>query len=426
MTDSVSDMIARVLDRVNRIGASNPGWTRPSYSAEETQAHEVIADEADRLGLQVFRDAGGNLFARLPGAKRRLPDLYSGSHLDTVPRGGAFDGVAGVAGAMALAAHFVERGETLPFDLVVSVIRAEESVWFPASYIGSRAALARLEEPELSICRADTGRTLADHMREQGGAPDAVISHRGLKPARFLEMHIEQGPVLHEAGHAFATVDGIRGSLRYRFARIEGAWGHSGGVPRRLRSDTVFALADLIGMLDRDWAEIEAEGKDLAITIGRIDAATPNHAFAKVPGQVEFCLDLRSDSTALLEHMDTRLKGFAARIAQERGVRFDFSPQSRSRPARLDGEMRDALHAQAKARGLDVPTLASGGGHDAAAFADAGWQSAMVFLRNWNGSHTPEEGMDPKDLAEAVRCIAATLTENPMFAIPSNVEATPS
>ena len=88
--------------------------------------------------------------------------------------------------------------------------------------------------------------------------------------------------------------------------------------------------------------------------------------------------------------------------------------------------MRDAFHAQTKARGLDVPTLASGGGHDAAAFADAGWQSAMVFLRNWNGSHTPDEGMDPKDLAEAVRCIAATLTENPMFISPSNVEATPT
>jgi N-carbamoyl-L-amino-acid hydrolase len=401
--------LERLFDRINAISLPGPGYTRPSYSALEGRAHAVIAEEAAALGLAVTRDAAMNLYVRLPGRNPAAAPLFVGSHLDTVPNGGAYDGVAGVAGAMALVSDLVAAREPPPSDVVVVVIRAEESVWFPVSYIGSRSALGRLAPDDLDARRADTGRTLAEHMREEGGDPDAVLRGPGLAPARFVEFHIEQGPVLDVAGEAFAVVGGIRGGLRYREASIHGTWAHSGGAPRAARSDTVFALADLVTAMDRHWEAILGEGRDLAVTFGRVDAATPEHAFAKVPGHLDFCVDLRSDDVAVLERADAILKGEIARIEQARALRFELRRQSRSTPSRLSPRLAGAIGGAARGLGFAPRTMLSGGGHDAAAFAQAGWEAAMIFLRNANGSHNPDEAMDLRDLAAAVGVLRAAL-----------------
>lgn len=412
MTSVIRDVIDRLLDRVNAISDVGPGFTRPSYSRLETQAHEVIAQEAQALGLTVKRDAGLNLFARLPGRDRTAPAIYMGSHLDTVPMGGAYDGQAGVSGAMALAAAFVERGEQPPVDIVVTVTRAEESVWFPVSYVGSRAALGRLTAPELQAKRSDTGRTLYDHIKDEGGRPDELLTGQGLSPARFIELHIEQGTVLDNAKESFGIVSGVRGGLRYRAARIEGTWAHSGGQARSERADAVFALADLIVGMDRHWEEALARSHDLAVTFGRVDAASPEHAFAKVPGRVDFCVDLRSDTVAVLDELDGLFKAQINKIEKARGVRFTLGPQSRSQPTKMSATLGDQIAQGAAQLGYNPRRMLSGGGHDAAAFAQAGWDSVMVFLRNWNGSHNPDEGMDPADLAAAVEVLHATIRDS--------------
>lgn len=406
MSDVIRSTIDRILDRVNALSLPGPGWTRPSYSDLESAAHAVIEEEAVSLGLAVSRDAAGNLFARMRGADPERAPLYVGSHLDTVSNGGAYDGQAGVAGAMALVAGLAADGITPPADIVVIVTRAEESVWFPASYIGSRAALGRLSPDDLAVCRSDTGRTLADHMREQGFDPNAAIRAQAPAPARFVELHIEQGPVLHEAGEPFAIVSGVRGGLRYRSAQIHGTWAHSGGAPRHSRADTVFALADLVHDLDAVWAETLSAGDDLAVTFGRVDAATPMHAMAKVPGHLGFSVDLRSGASSVLDRLDGILRDRIATIEARRpGIRFELGQQSRSTPAVLSARMGDWIEAGARAGGHAPRRMLSGGGHDAAAFAASGWESVMVFIRNWNGSHCPEEGMDPADLASAVEAI---------------------
>lgn len=407
----IESVISRIIESVNALSLPGPGYTRPSYSPLETQAHAIIAAEAEKLGMTVTRDAASNLFARMPGRNRSAPPLYFGSHLDTVPMGGAYDGVAGVAGAMALATTFAASGETPPVDLVVTVTRAEESVWFPVSYIGSRAALCRLTAAEMEARRADTGETLAHHMRLEGGDPDAVLKGPGLGIATFIEMHIEQGPILHKAGEPFALVAGVRGGLRYRNARINGVWAHSGGAPREERADAVFALADLVTALDRHWTAISAGGEDLAITFGRVDAASEEHAFAKVPGRADFCVDIRSGDVAVLDRMDAVLKQEIASIEAQRGVTFHLGAQSRSKPALLSSGLNGRIDDAAQRSGLSLRRMLSGGGHDAAAFAAAGWDTTMLFLRNWNGSHNPDEGMDEKDLALAVRTLAATFAD---------------
>ena len=410
MTDIIQTTIDRLLERINAISDSGPGFTRPSYSPLESAAHRVIEEEALALGMTVTRDAALNLFARLPGRDRSAPAIHVGSHLDTVAMGGAYDGQAGVAGAMALAAAFVESGEAPPVDLVVTVTRAEESVWFPVSYIGSRPALGRLTAEELQATRADTGRSLYDHILSEGGRPDDILTDAPLKTGRFIELHIEQGMVLHTAEEPFGIVDAVRGGLRYRQARINGTWAHSGGSSRSERSDAVFALADLIVAMDRRWEEALDAGHDLTVTFGRVDAATSEHAFAKVPGRVDFCIDLRSDDIDVLERMDGIFAQEAAAIEAARKVGFELGPQSRSQPTKLSRALGDQIFEAATRLGHTPRRMLSGGGHDAAAFAQAGWDSVMVFLRNWNGSHNPDEAMDPADLALAVRALHAAVS----------------
>ena len=396
-------MLTRVLEEVNQISLPGPGFTRPSYSNEETRAHDCIAEICEELGLKIHRDPAGNLFARLPGRNRSLPAVHIGSHLDTVSQGGAYDGTVGVAAAVALAAWFAKRGRQPQADMIVTVIRAEESVWFPVSYAGSRMALGRLNPEELKAQRGDTGRTLAEHMRDQNFDPDAIW---GLKPPSkecFIEVHIEQGPVLNAAGDPFALVTGIRGSLRYRTAQIHGVWAHSGAAPRNTRADSVFAFADLVTALDHDWSATLAHGDDLAVTFGIVNAASPIHAMAKVPGELSFCLDLRSGEKDILERTNAKLVKRIAEIeAQRPGIRFALGPQSRSTPVQLSAVLLEGL----KQAALDLhqlpPEMLSGGGHDAAAFAAAGWEASMLFVRNDHGSHNPDETMDLQDLAEAV------------------------
>lgn len=402
--------IARTLSAVNAISGPGPGWTRPSYSDLESEAHAVIASEAKRLGLEVSVDAAGNLFARMPGRDRKAPALYMGSHLDTVSHGGAYDGQAGVAAALAILSGLRHCDLQPPTDIVLVVTRAEESVWFPVSYLGSRAALGQLSPVNLEARRSDTGRSLADHMSAQGFDPEAALNLSPPAAARFLEFHIEQGPVLYTSGEPYAVVEAVRGGLRYRTAQVHGAWAHSGAAPREGRSDAVVALAELIVSMTAVWDRMLAEGLDLTVTFGRINAATPAHAMAKVAGEAEFCLDMRSSDPSVLDKADTALKQEIQRLeAAHSGIRFDLGEQSRSSPARLSERMVRWVESGAALRGDHPRRMLSGGGHDAAAFASAGWDAVMVFVRNWNGSHCPEESMDQSDLAAAAEAVLLAL-----------------
>lgn len=409
-SEAIRETVTRFLTQVNALGDTGNGWTRPSYSDLESAAHKLVEDHVRALGMTVTRDWAGNLFARLPGTDPAAVPLYVGSHLDTVSAGGAYDGQAGVAAALALVTAMRAAGLTLPMDLIVTVTRAEESVWFPVSYIGSRAALGLLLPQDLQALRVDTGRSLADHMRDQGFDPVAISKHQPPATARFLEFHIEQGPVLDEAAEPYAIVTAIRGGLRYRAAQVLGTWAHSGGAPRGKRADAVVAFADLVLAMDRVWQQMIDEGHDLTVTFGRVDAASSAHAMAKVAGQLGFCVDLRSGDVATLDQADLRLRSEIAAIEAARpGIRVDLGQQSRSQPAHLSPAMADLVAGGAASIGDSPRRMLSGGGHDAAAFSTAGWDSLMVFIRNWNGSHCPEEGMDNADLIRAVHAVLAAL-----------------
>ncbi|MCP5367753.1 MAG: Zn-dependent hydrolase [Hyphomicrobiales bacterium] len=410
----MQDFIVDLFARLAAIGADGDGgFTRPSYGPGEHAAHDLMAATARGLGLEVATDAAGNTYMTLPGRDRAAPRTVLGSHLDTVPRGGNYDGAAGVVAGLAMAAHLRDRGAVPAADLTVMGIRAEESVWFPASYIGSRAALGRLAPAELEIRRSDTGRTLADHMAEAGCDPAALAAgQRYLDPASvaaYVEIHIEQGPVLAAEGLPVGVVTAIRGGLRHHRAAILGEWAHSGATPRALRRDAVFAFADLLAELEAAWDRMEGAGRDLVLTLGKASTDPAAHAFSKVPGRLDFCLDARSTEDAALDAMGAEIEAVARSVAAARGVGIDLGPRSRSKPATMDPALVAALAAAAGRLQIPHRTLPSGAGHDAAAFAQAGVPSAMVFVRNDHGSHNPAEAMDPADLAAAARVALAAL-----------------
>jgi beta-ureidopropionase / N-carbamoyl-L-amino-acid hydrolase len=398
-------LAARLFAGLHERGFDGVGITRDAYGPGEQAAHDLVRAAAEGLRLETDTDAAGNLFMTLPGADRGAKRLVLGSHLDSVARGGNYDGAAGVLAGLAAVAGMQAAGFTPARDITVLAVRAEEAgSWFPTSYPGSRAALGRLPAEALAVRRLDTGRTLADHMRAQGFDPDAVAAGAGrLGPANtaaYVEVHIEQGPVLDAEEIPVGIVTGIPGSRRLRDARVLGEYNHSGATPRRYRADAAIALAELAHRLDDHWAALEAQGHALVATFCVL-ATTPEAGFTKIPGEARFQLDIRSVRPESVDAMMQELHRLVPRIEARRGVRFELGEETASGAAPMDSAVQAGLAAAADALGIAHKSMPSGGGHDAAAFAAAGVPAGMVFVRNQNGSHNPHEAMRMEDFAAA-------------------------
>lgn len=414
MSMSDIEFAGALLDALREASVDEPGVTRDAYGQGEERAHAIVRRQAERLGLTISSDGAGNMFMTWPGANPDLPAWIIGSHLDSVPHGGNFDGGAGVVAGLAAISAAMKKGKQPSRPVTVLAIRAEESTWFPASYIGSRAAFGKLEAEVLDLPRADNGRSLSQHMRDLGLDPEWV--RQGISSIRcedvraYVEVHIEQGPTLELEDIPLGLVTGISGSFRYRTGRCLGAYGHSGAVPRRHRQDAVMALADLAMKLDRFWEEKERPETPLTITFGQVATDPTQHAFSKVPGEVGFCLDVRSTSIALVEETHAAMLQFAKEIEGRRGVRFEWGQRSGSTPAPMDADLLQQLDDIASAElGIRTIRMPSGAGHDAAIFAANGVPSAMIFVRNQNGSHNPDEAMRLEDLEKAIQLLDALI-----------------
>ena len=387
------------------------GITRASYGPGEQAARDIMAAGAEGLGMAVEDDAAGNVYMTLAGSDPYADPIVIGSHIDSVAQGGNFDGAAGVVSGLVACAGLQAAGITPPRDIRVMGIRAEESAWFGVSYIGSRSALGVLPEGALDTARrADTGRTLADHMAEAGCNPQAIRDGEVYLPAgsvhAYLEVHIEQGPVLEEAGLPVGVVTGIRGNRRLPNARCIGEYSHCGGVPRSHRRDAVIATAELVGALDDIWSECEDSGQDFAFTIGKFFTDAEWHAMTKIAGAVEFSLDMRSLDGDFVEAMTDRVRQIAAGIAERRGVTFELGEFTRAAPGPMDPKIMADMQDGVAALGIPSMPIASGASHDAAAFAAAGVPTQMLFIRNANGSHNPDEAMEIPDFMAATRLLA--------------------
>ncbi|HEX4171761.1 MAG TPA: hydantoinase/carbamoylase family amidase [Acetobacteraceae bacterium] len=408
------DLAASLFDQLRRDGLDEPGVSRDPYGAGEQRAHATIAAVARQLGLRIEADAAVNLYMTLPGGDADVRRIIVGSHLDSVPHGGNFDGAAGVVAGLVAVAALRCAGIMLDRDLTVMGIRAEESIWFQVSYIGSRSALGTLPDGALDVRRIDSGRTLAEHIAECGGDPEALRNRtRWLDPARiaaYLELHIEQAPSLVEAARPVAVCTGIPGNFRYPDVRIEGSHDHV-GLPRRFRRDAAIAGAEFAMALDHLWEEYEAKGIPMACTIGRFHTDTAAHGLTIVPGEFHLSLDVRAYDEAVLAELDRQVDAIIAGIEQRRGVHFHRGPKASAAVGAVDASIKSALERAAAELTIPVLQLGSPASHDAAAFAAAGVPMGMIFVRNENGSHNPREAMAIDDFMAGATLLTQYLAD---------------
>ena len=405
--------LAAFFARLAEHDADGAGITREAFGPGEDAAFALVRRLGEALGLVAATDAAGNLVLRFAEAPPGEAPVVLGSHLDSVPEGGNFDGAAGIAGALLVAARFRRDGVPPPVPLEVLVLRCEESPWFDRAYVGSLALLGGLTPRDLARRHRRSGETLARCL-ERAGADVARIEagDRLRDPASiraYVEMHIEQGPVMVARGFPVAPVTGIRGNRRYPTNRITGAAGHSGAVPRWLRHDTVFAFADLVSALDGHWEALQERGFDLVVTLGVVHTDPKAGGLTRIPGELTFSLEFRSQSEATLDAFDGLVRAECETIAARRGVAFALDEVVASPPAKLDPGLQNALMEAADALAVSTEPLASGAGHDAAVFAGAGVPSALVFVRNEGGSHNPAETMAVADLLVAVDLVHRAL-----------------
>jgi N-carbamoyl-L-amino-acid hydrolase len=375
------------------------GWTRRAFSPAFVAGRAWLAERMRQAGLETRIDAAGNLIGRRGAAG--MPALAIGSHTDTVPGGGRFDGMLGVLAGVAIAQALHDAGQNLAHPLEVIDFLAEEPTPY-GSCIGSRAMTNNLDTP-LDF-QDDSGRTLADALHAVGGQPGNLASavRQPGAIAAYLELHIEQGRVLEAAGAPIGIVSGIVG-IRRATLRFTGRPDHAGATPMALRHDALTAAAATV--LAAEQAAKSFEGA--VATVGALTLA-PNQSNV-VPGEVELQVEMRSLEWGTVEAMWHRMTASAEQACAARGVAFHAGAMHDMAPMQTPDWLRDVIDDACTSVAPNAPVLPSGAGHDASwisRIAPAG----MLFVRSRDGrSHCPEEYSSPEDIAAGVEALARAL-----------------
>ena len=401
--------VENLFSRLAEGSGDKPGITRDTYGAGEDFGHRLLVEHGEARGLAVSLDFAANTYVTLPGREKGAPHILMGSHLDSVPHGGNFDGAAGVIAGLVVIETLRALGIAPRCDVTAMGVRAEESVWFQVSYIGSRSALGTLPDGALEANRIDDGRVLAASIDASGGMSEAIRRReRHLDPAAiraFLEVHIEQAPSLVESELPVAICTGVPGNFRYPDARITGRHDHV-GTPRRFRRDAAMAGAEFAVMLDKLWQEEEEAGFPMAVTLGRFHTDPAVHGLTTVPGSFAFSLDVRAYDPVVLERVEARMLAGISEIETRRRVSFELGTRASAAVGSVDPAIVAGLEAAAARQGIATMPLGSPASHDAAAFAAAGVPIAMLFVRNEHGSHNPLEAMEVDDFLAACTILA--------------------
>jgi len=368
---------------------------RTFLSPPMRDCHRKIATWIEAAGGKVTIDAVGNLRGLYPAGRNQGPRLLIGSHLDSVPNAGAYDGVLGVMIAVALLENF--RGQDLPFVIEVLGFSEEEGVRFGAPFIGSLALAGRLDDQLLSLRDADgisVRRAIEAFGLDPAAIPHAELSTDALA---YLEFHIEQGPVLESLNFPLAAVEAIVGQTRTEFV-FRGQASHAGTTPMHLRKDALAAAAEWIGAVEHAAKSDPA----LVATVGKVEA-TPGAANV-IAGEARATLDLRHKSDDIRQSTVHDLIQTAQHIAGRRGLGLQTRPLLEQPAVQMDSGLVREIEAAIRSTGCQPHRMVSGAGHDAMILAGK-VPSAMIFLRTPAGiSHHPSETVDVDDVAKAIEC----------------------
>lgn len=415
--DPIKTLALDLFDRLREQSFDGVGVTRESYGASETQAMQLLAEIARTESLVVEYDGAANLVMSLPGLEPERPFVACGSHLDSVPEGGNYDGAAGVIAGLLVLISLRRQAIVPPRTIKIYALRGEESAWFGQAYLGSRALLGTFASDDFDLCHRDSGQTLKSYMAAAGVDLESISAGRAIVDAArvgcYFELHIEQGPVMVAREIPVGIVTGIRGNYRHPTATCAGESAHSGAVPRWLRKDAVFAFSEFVMRLDRHWQALLEQGQDLVVTVGVAGTNPAEHAMSRVPGHVAFALEFRSEAVELLADFEELARSEAASIGRLRGVQFELNEPRLTAPATMAPELVELLSDICTEQGTAFECMPSGAGHDAAVFANQGIPSAMIFVRNEHGSHNPDEAMEMDDYFLGLDVLAQALVSVP-------------
>jgi allantoate deiminase len=390
------------IDTLFEIGRA-AGTNRPGLGQGEQQAFELVRGWMLDAGLDVSFDRAGNLYGRLPGRDPALPELWSGSHLDTPPDGGRFDGALGVLAALdAAEAIGAGRGER---TLAVVAFRLEEGPRFGVGCFGSRALCGTLDPGEADLRDAD-GISLAEAFAALGYGELPTTGWLEPAPAAFVETHIEQGPLLAEQGVPLGIVSSIAGMLGMEL-EFTGQRGHAGTVPMGLRADALAAASRFVLAAHESARSIPGA----VATIGRLTLGPG--ATNTIPDRATLFADVRAPDDAALAQLVTLVERSAHEASAASRCSVALGPR-RPYPAQpMSPEPMAALHAAISSLGSEPVELPSGAGHDAQILGRAGVPVAMLFVRSDAGgvSHAPEEHTETDALVACVRVLEPALRE---------------
>ncbi|WP_321276879.1 allantoate amidohydrolase [Thiomicrorhabdus indica] len=377
------DELARVSDIPDSISRVFLG---PSYKDGLKLVNSWMLEE----GLETYFDPVGNLIGRLACDEEKAPTLMIGSHLDTVPNAGRFDGILGVMVGLDVVYRIQKENLKLPFHLEIIGIGDEEGVSFNASMLGSKALVDGWNDSTLELMNTE-GKTLHEALVDQGFDADNYqqASRKKDNLIGYWEVHMEQGPVLEKEELPIGIVTAIAGARRFKVT-VEGDAGHAGTVPMNLRHDALTTAAEIILMIEK-----QAQQNGIVATVGKLNCY-PN-AVNVIPGTVEFTVDIRSEDDALRERIMNLVFMYSEGMGLQRNVQvywneYHFAPATQCHP-----EFRVLFEQAIAEQGIHVRSLVSGAGHDAMTLA-AITNVAMLFVRCKGGiSHHPDEYVSQED-----------------------------
>lgn len=393
--------VHELLEKLSQYSSGGPGTTRLAYSQEYQDARKVIRIEMEKLGMTISEDAIGNLFGRIPGKDPTLLPVAIGSHIDTVPQGGNYDGMVGVVSALSVIDQIQnEGGSRYPLELIV--FAAEESSRFEIATMGSRGMAGKGQFKEWLEIKDKKGITFREALLENKLDPEnlsQVVRQKGEWKA-FFEIHIEQGPVLERSQVDIGIVEAIAGPIRMKI-RVQGRADHSGATPMEGRKDALVISSYIIQVIEK--AAQDESHHDTVATVGNI-IVTPG-VINVIPGETELWVDLRGIDKDSIQRTFTEIKDRIHAIcrASESGVKIEII--SSSDPVALAPEMIRLLSEAAEEEGVSYQVMPSGAGHDAMYMAEL-TPTGMLFIPCQEGiSHNPAEYSTPEQIDIGIRVL---------------------